>query len=239
VSFIPSALASGDNLMTCEDITDRKQAEDQIKASLKEKEVLLREVHHRVKNNMQVISSLLNMQSRNLTDAKTADILMASINRIRSMALIHDKLYQTEGLSRIDVRDYIQDLSRSLLRTYSVGPNINLDINVDPLFLGIDTVMPLGILINELVTNSLKHAFPGNRPGRIDISLKNGDVQQLVLTVSDNGIGIPADLDHTDTQSMGMQLVITLVEQLEGTVELVRDNGTKFRVIFSVAREKA
>ncbi len=219
-------------LGTYMDITDRKQAEDQIKASLKEKEVLLREVHHRVKNNMQVVSSLLNMQSRNLTDTKAIDIFRASINRIRSMALIHDKLYQTEGLSRIDVRDYIRDLSRGLLRAYSIGPNINLDINVDPLFLDIDTVMPLGILINELVTNSLKHAFPGDRPGRIGVSLKNGDGQRLVLTVSDNGIGIPADLDHTDTESMGMQLVVTLVEQLEGTMELVRGNGTEFRITF-------
>lgn len=222
---------------TLQDITSRKQSEELVKASLKEKEVLLREVHHRVKNNMQVISSLLNMQSRNLTEAKVVTMFEASINRIKSMAFVHDKLYQTEGLSRISVRDYIEQLSGHLLSTYSVGSNISLDINVDPLTLGIDTVMPLGILINELVTNSLKHAFPEKGPGKIGISLKNDNGHGLVLTVSDNGIGFPADLDHMDTQSMGMQLVVTLVEQLDGTMELNRSNGTEFRIIFRGDRE--
>ncbi len=214
-----------------EDITDRKHAEEQIKASLSEKEILLKEIHHRVKNNMQVISSLLNMQSRYLTDTKAIDIFLASMDRIRSMSLIHNHLYRSESLSRIDVRDYIRDLSGSLLNTYSVDTLVELNTDITPLSLTIDTVLPLGLLVNELLTNALKHAFPGERTGLINIGLKS-EGTQLTLTVSDNGIGIPPDLDHMDTQSMGMQLIVTLVEQLEGTIELNRDKGTEFKVTF-------
>ncbi len=222
------------NLLLNQEISERIRAEEQIKTSLKEKEVLLKEVHHRVKNNMQVIISLLNMQSRYFTDTKAIDIFTASMDRIKSMALIHNKLYQSESLSCINISDYVRDLSRSLVSTYSVNAHIELNLDIDPLPLDIDTLMPLGILINELLANSLKHAFPEERSGRIDILLKTEDAQQLILTVSDNGIGIPPGLDYMDTKSMGMQLIITLVEQLEGTIELNRDQGTEFRVTFNV-----
>ncbi len=196
------------------------------------KEVLLREVHHRVKNNMQVISSLLNMQSRYLTDTKAIDIFRASMDRIRSMSLIHNHLYQSENLSCIDVCGYLCDLSRNLLNAYSVCNRIQLNIDMDPLTLSIDTVLPLGLLVNEILTNSLEHAFSGERTGKIDICLKDEGIQ-LILTLSDDGIGLPPDLEPTNAESMGMQLIMTLVEQLDGTMELNRDRGTEFRIVFA------
>ncbi len=215
-----------------QDITERKHAEDQIKASLHEKEILLKEVHHRVKNNMQVISSLLNMQAQYIRDPKDLDAFRASIDRIKSMGLIHDKLYRSENLANIHFPGYVEDLVRGLVTTYSMtGKGVKLDLRVDPISLGIDNAIPLGLVINELVSNALKHAFPEEREGTISIRLQSqGD--RAVLTISDNGIGFPEDLDFTNTKSLGMQLVVTLVEQLEGTIELDRNGGTEFRMTF-------
>ncbi len=216
------------------DISVRKDAEERLKSSLKEKETLLKEVHHRVKNNMQVISSLLHLQSRYLTDTKAIDAFKASIDRIRSMALVHNKLYQSESLSRIDVSDYAQDLSRDLFNAYSLDNRVSLNMDIDPVSLTIDTVLPLGLLINELLSNSLKHAFPDGRTGRIDVRLTTeGD--QLTLAVSDNGIGLPEELDLANAESLGMQLIMTLVEQLDGRVEIDRDRGTQFQINFEAA----
>jgi two-component sensor histidine kinase len=231
INFILVRLSSGDTFVSCEDITERKQAEEALKASLREKEVLLKEIHHRVKNNLQVISSLLNMQSHHLNDPKDVDVFRSSIDRVKSMARIHDRLYRSGSLSNIYFPAYINDLVRELFANYSTGKGIELDFNVDPISLTIDDAIPLGLIINELVSNALKHAFPGDRQGSITIDL-HSEGKKTVLLVSDSGIGFPADVNFADTQSLGMQLVVTIVEQLEGTIELDRDKGTAFRIVF-------
>ena len=216
---------------TALDISERKQAEARLKTSLAEKEVLLKEIHHRVKNNLQVMSSLLNLQSQHLSDTNARDMFKMSMDRIRSMALIHDKLYRSEDLSRIYFPGYVRELARGLMSTYSLGRPIALDVNIDPCSFDIDTAIPLALVLNELVTNSLKHGFPGERDGMVAIGLAVSD-NSMTLTVSDDGIGFPSDLDFRNTGSLGMQLVITLVEQIEGTIELKEGPGTAFRIIF-------
>jgi len=216
------------------DVTSRKLAEEAMQASLREKEVLLKEIHHRVKNNLQVMSSLLNLQSQHLTDPKALDALRVSTHRIKTMALIHDKLYRSESLSGIYFPGYVHDLTGDLINTYAPDKHIVLNVDIDPVSFDLDTSIPLGLILNELVSNSLKHAFPDDEGGIIAVSLHSRDAG-VEMSVSDSGIGFPEDLDFTDTQSMGMQLVVILVDQLEGTIELKRSNGTEFRITFPTA----
>jgi two-component sensor histidine kinase len=216
------------------DLTERKRAEEQIKASLQEKEVLLKEIHHRVKNNLQVISSLLYLQSKNIQDRQTLEMFQDSHYRVRAMALVHERLYQSQDLARIDFAEYVRSLANHLFRSYGVNTNvIQLKINVHNVFLGVDMAIPCGLIINELVSNCLKHAFPGGRGGEIQIELPADDDGQCTLVVSDNGVGCPEDLDFRDTGSLGLQLVNMLVEQLEGTIELDRGGGTAFEIRFA------
>ena len=216
-----------------QDITTQKQTEDLIKASLKEKEVLLKEIHHRVKNNLQIVSSLLQMQARRTQDSRTALVLRDSQNRIASIALVHEKLYRSEDLANIDFAQYIPDLTTHLFDTYNASSNIiNLQINVDKIFLEIDTAIPCGLIINELVSNSIKYAFPDNRTGEIQIKFYPHNDHTLTLIVRDNGIGIPEEFDIETTNSLGLTLIQGLVEQLEGTLELDRSQGTSFKITF-------
>ena len=221
-----------EGLVVLEEITERKRAEDQITASLKEKELLLQEIHHRVKNNMQVISSLLMLQSRQVKNEKALEILRDSQNRIRSMALVHEKLYHSENLSMIDFADYIRSLTSHLFSTYRVNAaEIKLNIEIKGVLLDINTAIPCGLIINELVSNSLKHAFPDGKRGEIKIVMHEADEDEVELMVSDTGIGFPEDLDFRNTESLGMQLVVSLVEeQLDGTIELDRSGGTAFTI---------
>ncbi len=214
-----------------------KLVEQRIKASLNEKEVLLREIHHRVKNNMQVISSLLSLQSEYIRDKQYIDILSESKNRIKSMALVHEKLYQSKDLANIDFNDYITTLANSLFSFYRVtAGNISVNIDVKDVLLGVDTAMPCGLVVNELLSNSLKHAFPEGRRGEISITLKKSGVElepDYELIVSDNGVGIPEGLDIGKTKSLGLQLITTLVShQLQGKLKLIRTDGTKFHIRF-------
>ena len=218
---------------TALDVTERKQADEKVRSSLKEKEVLLKEIHHRVKNNLQIIRSLLNMQSRYIRDPQDAESFKASMDRIKSMALIHDKLYRSENIARINFREYINDLVRELVMGYSADQGIELEMHVDLISFEIDHAIPLGLIVNELVSNALKHAFPGSVGGKIVIGL-HGEDSLATLLVSDSGKGFPEDVDFMDTPSMGMQLVVALVEQLDGTIELNRDNGTEFRITFEI-----
>jgi PAS domain S-box-containing protein len=216
------------------DITERKRAEERIKASLREKEVLLKEIHHRVKNNLQAISSLLYLQSRNVKDQETFEMFQDSENRVRSMALVHERLYQSQDLAGVDFAEYLGNLANHLFHSYGVNTNlIQLRIYAGDVFLGVDTAIPCGLILNELVSNSLKHAFPDGRGGEIRIELLADDEGQFTLMISDNGVGFPEDLDFRDTASLGLQLVNTLVEQLEGTIELDRSGGAAFKITFA------
>lgn len=215
------------------ELGERKRAEEQLKASLKEKEVLLKEIHHRVKNNLQIISSLLRMQSGHIKEQQAIDMFKDSQNRIRAMALIHEKLYQSKNLSKIDFVQYVRDLTLNLLRSYNYSSRpITLKTTGNDILLDINTAIPCGLIINELVLNSIKHAFTVASEYNeicIEISLREN---QITLTVSDNGIGFPLDLDFQNTDSLGLDVVCTLTEQLEGTIELDRSKGTIFKITF-------
>ena len=216
-----------------EDITERKHAEEKIKASLMEKEVLLREIHHRVKNNLQIISSLLNLQSRHVEDEPALDMFRESRNRVRSMALVHEKLYRSEDLSKVDFCEYIRSLGRHLFMAYGMNSAaIDLDVDVRDVFLDINTSIPCGLIINELVSNSLKHAFRGGDRGKIRVVLQPENNDKFKMIVSDNGKGLPKGLDVSQTDSLGLQLVTMLVEQLQGTLNIDRNHGTSFEVVF-------
>lgn len=217
------------------EIAERQRAEELIKASLKEKEMLLQEIHHRVKNNLQVISSLLNLQSSYVDNPEIREIFQESQNRVRSMALVHEKLYRSDDLARIDLADYIRNLASFLFRSYRAGAgHITLNVQADNVFLGIDAAVPCGLILNELISNALKHAFPDKRPGQIRVELRTGPEGAVNLVVADNGIGFPPDFDFTATDSLGMQLVHTLVEQLDGTLEISGREGASFNIKFFI-----
>jgi PAS domain S-box-containing protein len=214
------------------DITERRQAEEQIKTSLKEKEVLIKEIHHRVKNNLQVVSSLLFLQSQTVKDEETRRILEESRNRVKSMAFIHKQLYQSKNLAHIDFASYVRSLTKNLLTSYRTnGNDISLDVRVDDIFLALDSAIPCGLIINELVSNTLKHAFSNHSAGHITVDLHQ-EGEKNVLVVSDNGVGLPVGLDVHTTETLGLQLVSALVQQLDGTLELERGSGTVFKISF-------
>ena len=220
-----------------------QKATARTEASLEEKEVLLREIHHRVKNNMQVISSLLRLQSRNVRDEQQIEMLKESQNRIKAMALIHEKLYGSKDLANINFNDYIKNLVNDLFLSYKVSAGkVSLKMNIEAVSFGIDTAIPCGLIVNELVSNSLKYAFPEGKGGEIKISLhKIADLKSDMyeLTVSDNGTGIPGDLDIRKTESLGLRLITNLAEnQLQGKVELNRNEGTEFQIKFKEAKYK-
>jgi len=215
------------------DITLREQAESLIKTSLAEKEILIKEIHHRVKNNLQIVSTLLDLQSDYITDGQSLEIFRESKNRIRSIALVHEKLYQAKNFTAIDFNSYLESLTDHILRSYVVDPErTTLEIDAEDVELGIDDAIPCGLIVNELVSNSLKYAFPHSQCGKITVRFENGDNESIVLTVADSGIGLPADLDISATETLGLQLVTILTKQLRGTIELDRERGTKFTIKF-------
>lgn len=207
------------------DITDRKRLSE-----ARKKEILLKEVHHRVKNNLQVIASLLNLQSRNFKDKQIQAAFRDSQSRVRSMALAHEELYESKDLATIDIADYIQNLTNYLLSLYSLNRNIDISINADNAYLNVDTTVPLGLILNELASNSLKYAFPDGN-GLISIVFKNY-TNQYHLEVHDNGVGLPEDIDFKNTKSLGLKIVNMLVEQISGTIELDQTEGTKYVIRF-------
>jgi PAS domain S-box-containing protein len=221
-------------LITARDVTERKRAEDKIKASLKEKEVLLREIHHRVKNNLQVISSLLNMQVRKAKDKNVIDSLLNSRSRIQTMSLIHAQLYQSENFEQVEMGTTIRKLLSFLSQIYAgAKKNITSVVTAEGVILSISQAIPCGLIINELVSNALKHAFNGMAEGSIEISMRELADDKIKLTVKDNGVGIPEELDIYKTDTLGLKIVRTLAEeQLEGKMGLIREKGTEICVEF-------
>jgi PAS domain S-box-containing protein len=232
-----------------QDITDRKLMEEEIRSlnraleqrveqrtealnkSLHEKDILFKEVHHRVKNNMQIIISLLNLQSRTIDDPVVLKTIKESQSRIKAMALVHERLYRSGDISRIDLKDYIQFLARELFSFYGVKSQlIRFTINAPAINVNIDTAIPLGLMVNELISNAIKYAFPEGRKGEIVIDITK-DKNTISLVVRDNGAGIPADFDWRNSKSLGIRLVTSLVEQLQGTIELDRTAGTAFNIV--------
>ena len=223
-----------------EELTQRRQAEAHLTASLREKEVLLKEVHHRVKNNLQIVSSLLELQSDVIDDAALLAQFRESQDRIRSMALIHETLYQSQDLARLDLALYIHTLSAQLVQSYNVDPQrITVRIQVEPVILDIDQAIPCGLILNELLSNAFKYAFPQNRTGEVHVELHATTAQQAGLVVRDNGIGFPDEIDFRHTESLGLQLVAMLTEQLQGTIALERADGTTFTLTFPVRQVEA
>jgi len=218
--------------MVIRDITERKKLEKTLKKSLEEKDLMMKEIHHRVKNNLMVIQSLLNLQSKYIKDPEVIKIFKESQNRAKSMALIHQRLYQSEDLKRIDFGEYAQALSVDLFNTYITKKDkIKLDINVESLKLDINTAIPLGLILNEILSNSLKYAFPKDKKGNIKVEFlsKNSHYE---LIVSDNGIGLPADFDLEKSDSLGFKLIYGLSDQINAEVKVNRDNGTEIEIVF-------
>ncbi|HOT04309.1 MAG TPA: MASE3 domain-containing protein [Methanolinea sp.] len=216
------------------EIVQRKETENQLKLALNEKILLLREVHHRVKNNLQIIISLSNLQLRQIEDPKMRQVMAETQNRVRAMALVHEKLYKSESLSDIDLAEYVRFLTSNLFAFYETDSRkVALKTEIRKITLPINTAIPLGLIINELVSNALKHAFPPGRGGVLSISA-NRDGDTITLAVKDTGIGIPGDLDWRNAQSLGLRLVISLVNQLDGTIDLDRTEGTAFTMVLKV-----
>lgn len=211
-----------------------EKQDEQLKASLDEKEVLLKEIHHRVKNNMQIISSLLSLQSKYIKDEEDLKIFKESQNRVKSMALIHEHLYSRSNLSRINLEGYIHTLVSGLFQSYGVNQLIKANYDLDNVSLDVDRAISCGLIINELVSNSLKYAFPENKIGEITLSLKRSDDNKLIMIVADNGIGLPRNLDYRKTDSLGLQLVTALVEQIDGEIDLNTSKGTVFTINFKL-----
>lgn len=226
---IAGTLSSG------QDITEQKQAENELKNSLKEKELLVKEVHHRVKNNMAVISSLLNLQAEKFEEPSVLNAFRDSQHRIRSMALVHEKLYQAKDLSKIEFSQYINDLSQQVSRSNEFqGTSISVKVKADNIKLGIDTAIPCGLIINELLTNAFKYAFPNNRRGEIHIHMKLVKNKFYKLIISDNGVGLPGHIDVQNPSGFGLNLVYLLTQQLEGEVKAQREKGTTFIITFLI-----
>lgn len=220
------------------DITDHKRAEEQLQESLREKEALLKEIHHRVKNNLQIIQSLLSLQSSRVTDPAALEMLRESRDRVRSMALIHERICMSKDLHRIDFYDYVRKLMNGLFQSYGRKEGeLDVVLEIEDIHMAIDDAVPCGMILSELLSNSLKHAFPGvkgrdGQRGELRVLISSTDDGTVTMAVGDNGVGLPPDLDFRHTGSLGLQLVCTLTHQLGGTIELDRGHGTEFHITF-------
>ncbi|WP_245837592.1 MULTISPECIES: sensor histidine kinase [Methanobacterium] len=221
------------HLLIIQDINKRKKLEDELKKSLEEKDLMMKEIHHRVKNNFMIIQSLLQLQSRHIDNEDVLEIFKESQNRIKSMAFVHQRLYQ-QNLKKINFGDYPETLASDIFKSYVSNPDqITLDIDTEDVTLDIDTAIPLGLILNELISNSLKYAFPKGRNGILTVkSYLKGSKYSLI--VSDNGIGLPEDLDYENSDSLGLKLIYSLSDQIGADVKLNTTNGTKFEITFDL-----
>ena len=231
---VSEVLAIGNDITLLKEAEDAlRESEGRLKASLAEKETLIKEIHHRVKNNMQIISSLISLQTDAIADTATHDLLQDLSHRVRSMAIVHEKLYQAENLSKLEFADYVRSLLRYLWG--SLAPEakpIHLSMDLDPVLLSVEKAVPCGLIINELVNNAVKHAFNGRDEGRLTVTLRKDGQRGATLSVRDNGIGMPRDLDWGQTSTLGLRLIQMLSEQLHATIDVRQDEGTEFRIAF-------
>ncbi|MBF0328878.1 MAG: MASE1 domain-containing protein [Nitrospirae bacterium] len=214
-----------------QDITERKRTDEQIKRSLEEKTVMLKEIHHRVKNNMQVIYSLLSLQAKSIADETVRDNLEESKNRVKSMAMIHERLYRSADLAHIEFKDYLKSLAGSIANTYRIH-DVAISVDMEPVFLDVNMGIPCGLIVNELLSNSLKYAFPEGKKGTVKVGINRDGEGNYVLFVEDNGIGFPAEIDFLNTKTLGLELVKGLTRQINGKAELSRGAGTRFSITF-------
>jgi len=216
------------------DITERKQSEEQLKQALAEKTTLLQELYHRTKNNMQVIHAILALRASYVQDEQLLTVLEDVQDKIHAMALVHQKLYESRNLSSIDLKEYINDLAAHLVQSYQVQSNgITLELDTDSVFVLIDTAIPCGLILSELISNVFKHAFPGDRTGRITIQLHRVDDETITLQVSDNGVGVPSNFDVRNSNSLGLQTVVGIIEhQLRGEMTLETGHGVGWQIRF-------
>jgi two-component sensor histidine kinase len=212
------------------------RSEQTVRASLREKEILLKEIHHRVKNNLQVISSLLNLQARYLPDPAARAIFSQSQNRVQSIALVHERLYESADLSHVNFGKYLSVLLDNIFDTHDAASRgLSKIIDVGDANLTVDVAIPCGLIVNELVTNALKHAFPGGRTGTVRVSLRGSSDGAMDLTVQDDGVGMPPSIDPRNTVSLGLDLVVTFAEQLNAEMDIMSERGTSFRFRFRMA----
>jgi PAS domain S-box-containing protein len=210
------------------DVTRRRQDEEKLRAVLREREVMLREIHHRVKNNIQIISSLLRLQAQHVRDDRVTEILNESQSRIRSMALIHEKLYQSQDFARIDFSDYIVKMITHLFAMFNLpSGQVRFRVEAENIQLDINRAIPCGLIINELVTNALKHAFPGEKKGELIVRMRREEEDRYQLTVKDTGVGLPEGFDPEKQKTLGFQIVHDLVKQLNGSIDFLRKEGTE------------
>jgi two-component sensor histidine kinase/CheY-like chemotaxis protein len=219
------------------EIAQRRNAEEAVRHS-REKEVLLQEIHHRVKNNLQIITSLLRMQSRAVQDPAFSDALRECQNRVASMALIHDKLYRARDLARVSFPEYVRDLTNNILTSYALpARSVRVKLDIDDLSLSLDCAVPCGLILNELMSNCLKHAFPVGHSGTVHVGFHAKGAEELCLVVQDDGVGMPADVDLEHTSSLGWRLIRALVQQLDGVAQCRTAGGTLVEIRF--ARQNA
>ncbi len=216
------------------DVSETRRVERTLRSALAEKEILLREIHHRVKNNLQVVSSLMKLQARAAVDADLQVAFEECQNRIQSMALIHEQLYESVDFADVDFPEYIRQLAQRLFRSYEVNPGrVELYTDIGAVRLGVDIAVPCGLILNELLSNSLKYAFPGDRPGSVTIRVEKMKDESVLMTISDSGVGLPPDVGFWNTKTLGLRLVRLLVRQLDGEIALGGPPGTEFRIRFS------
>lgn len=236
ISLSPLKAIDGETyvISAIRDISERKQIEERVCNSLREKEVLLKEVHHRVKNNLQIISSILNLQSHTIVDEKTRELLDDTRARVRSIALVHERLYESKDLVSIDFGEYVEGLMTDLFQAFGAhSQNVAVNINIEPVTLDIDKIVNCGLIVNELVSNSLKYAFGQGSGGKIDISLQK-DRGNLSLKIRDNGSGLPPGFKVSSSKTLGLTLVHGLTKELGGSVEMKSEQGAEFTIIFPV-----
>lgn len=212
----------------------RKRVEEELHQALLEKDLLIKEIHHRVKNSLTVVQSLLGLQIKDISDEKSRVYFHETKDRVKSMAMVYEMLLGPEDLTRIGPSEYVQNLVSSLFHSYRADSQIvNLKYDIDDIELDVDTIIPLGLIINELVSNALKHAFSGGREGELLVSLQKDSPGKYKLIVKDTGIGLPESFNVSNTESLGLKIVSSLVAQLQGTIKLGSENGTEFHITFA------